>query len=557
MQRKSFWRRGGLCLVLLLTVWLGLLVPVPRAEAVTLANDWQYQLRPDTGWVDFTYPQLPELPAGTRMLWLRTTLQPDDYQSDTLMFMTFMQSVRIWVNDSLVYHYGSFEVQHARAGSRWHLVHLPKITAPAEMRVLVYADTTDALRGLNTLSLAPGEVQVQRLFLYDLPVCLALPAAGLIILLMLLCCQFDKTAWRRLYLAVAGFMLVFALWAVCATHTKMLFIDRPVFWWYAISVLAYLLPLSANCVLYELLKKEPHTYPGLVILADLLLFVGALVGELSGRWSLNAGMFVFYPLLGVTEALMAWWLLMACRRGNQLCRAILPATVGFTLLGLFDGLTGHFHLFAWRLYLTPLGIFLFMYFIMQVLRAQLGRERNLVARMSQLQHKVAQATERSERDPLTGCYNRAAADRLYSQAVRQAVTEQMPLSLIMLDIDHFKQFNDTYGHEMGDKVLQLFSATLRQVLSQNKSMIRWGGEEFIIICPNMTPMEALVLANELRRRVAAERLQGLQITCSLGVSGWQGKEKDTLSTLCERADRALYQAKEAGRNCVRLAEVTE
>ena len=141
--------------------------------------------------------------------------------------------------------------------------------------------------------------------------------------------------------------------------------------------------------------------------------------------------------------------------------------------------------------------------------------------------------------------------------MRQAVTEQMPLSLIMLDIDHFKQFNDTYGHEMGDKVLQLFSATLRQVLSQNKSMIRWGGEEFIIICPNMTPMEALVLANELRRRVAAERLQGLQITCSLGVSGWQGKEKDTLSTLCERADRALYQAKEAGRNCVRLAEVTD
>ena len=70
MQRKSFWRRGGLCLVLLLTVWLGLLVPVPRAEAVTLANDWQYQLRPDTGWVDFTYPQLPELPAGTRMLCL-------------------------------------------------------------------------------------------------------------------------------------------------------------------------------------------------------------------------------------------------------------------------------------------------------------------------------------------------------------------------------------------------------------------------------------------------------------------------------------------------------
>ncbi len=554
MQSRSVWQRTSrlaVCLLALCVLWL---MPLGRAEAVALSNDWQYQLQPNTEWNGFDYPQLPQLPDGVRMVWLRTTLLPGDEETDTLMFMTFMQSVRIWAGDNLVYNYGSFEVQHQRSGVRWHLVRLPRVTEPTELRLLVYADTAEALYSLNTLSLASGELQVQRLFLYDIPICLALPAAILIVFLMLLCCKFNNVYWRRLYLAVALFMLVFALWTVTAAHAKTLLFDQPVFWWYAISLIAYLLPLSANVVLYELLKHEPHAYPGVVLALNGLLLAAAVGGELTGQWTLNDGMWAYYPLLGVTEAALAWWLIMACRRGNELCLAILPATIGFTLLGLFDGIMGHFHWFAWRLYVTPLGIFPFMYFVMQVLRAQLGRERSLVARTAQLQYKVAQATERSERDTLTGCYNRSAADRLYAEAVRQAVTRQVPLALIMLDIDHFKRFNDTYGHETGDQVLVQFSQTLRHTLSKEKPLIRWGGEEFIILCPDMTPMEALVLANELRRQVAAARLDDLQITCSLGVSGWLGKEKDTLNALCQRADRALYRAKESGRNRALLDE---
>lgn len=537
--------------MLVILTSLLLLLPVSRqAEAAQLAQDWQCKFHAMDAWQPFDYPQLPqELTGGSREIWLRVTLQPGAEDQDTLLFMTFMQSVRLWVNDRLIYHYGSFEQARIHAGQRWHIVQLPPLHESAELRIQVAADTEQTMRGLNTLTLGTGMEQAQKPFLFDLPIVFALPGAVLIILLMLLCYRYNPYHWQRLYLALIVFMLTFSWWLIAASNSKNAVFDDALFWWYALSITAYLLPLAANLVLYEILRHERGAHPGWIIAMNFTLLCAAVGGDLMGRWSMNTMMRVYYPLLVVTEACMAWWLIKAYRRGNILSRAILPALIGFTICGTIDGITGHFHILPWRLYFTPLGIFPLMYFIVHLLRIQLARERSLAARTARLEYKVAQATERSERDNLTGCYNRAAGKRLFELAKQQTDRMEMPMSLIMLDIDHFKHFNDTYGHATGDKILQLFTQALREELDKERPLIRWGGEEFIVICPGMSQMETAVLANELRRHVVRLNLHGCGVTCSLGVSIWHDK-KDTFETLVKRADRALYQAKSQGRNRV-------
>lgn len=552
MEFWPFRRKGGAALVCLLACLMFFLPGMsPRAEAEVIDPVWQYQLTPEEPWQDFLYPKLPDLPPDTHMIWLRTTVRPSADANNTMLFMTSMQSVRIWIGDRVIYHYGSFGLQDTGSGMRWHIVKLPPISSPTELRIQIYGDTTEAMLGLNTLMMGTGVEQMQKLFLFDAPIIVALPAALLIILIMVIYYRYHPYHWKRLYVAVIGFMVVFACWLVAASNMKNIFYDDAMLWWHTLSTLAYLLPVSANVVLYEMLKKEPRSYPGVVLSINILLMVVTVGGYLGGMWTLNWGMTFFYPILGITEACMAWWLLQAVRRGNILCRAILPATIGFTILGLIDGITGHFHVFSWRCFVTPLGIFPFLYFVMELLKVQLVRERSLESQAARLQYKVALATERAERDALTGCHNRASVGQLFEDSLRTAERRGGVLSAIMLDIDHFKKVNDTYGHDTGDRVLMDFAAAVRRIIDKEKAVIRWGGEEFIVLCPGLGQYETMVLANLIRRFVARAPLGGRKITCSLGVSTWHGKEKDTMEALFKRADRALYVAKESGRNRVK------
>jgi diguanylate cyclase (GGDEF)-like protein len=134
----------------------------------------------------------------------------------------------------------------------------------------------------------------------------------------------------------------------------------------------------------------------------------------------------------------------------------------------------------------------------------------------------------------------------------------------MLDLDRFKHVNDTYGHNRGDAVLAQLAQVLQSVIRGSDHPARWGGEEFVIVLPNSTALEAAVLAERIRKAVEKEDFQVGALTVSLGVA--QLEEIDSPLSLARRADEALYRAKEAGRNRVecddahamaRIAEVNE
>jgi diguanylate cyclase (GGDEF)-like protein len=156
-------------------------------------------------------------------------------------------------------------------------------------------------------------------------------------------------------------------------------------------------------------------------------------------------------------------------------------------------------------------------------------------------------------DPLTDLANRRAGLTALTQAWSFSVRHQSPLSVVCVDVDHFKKINDTYGHAAGDIVLQALAQTLRKAARTEDLVCRWGGEEFLLICPNVALREGAQMAERLRRSIAALTVtvedKQLQLTASLGLASWHAK-LETQEKLLAEADKALYAAKAGGRNCV-------
>jgi diguanylate cyclase (GGDEF)-like protein len=162
-------------------------------------------------------------------------------------------------------------------------------------------------------------------------------------------------------------------------------------------------------------------------------------------------------------------------------------------------------------------------------------------------------------DPLTGLSNRRHLEALAAREIKLSGRSGHPLSLLMLDIDHFKRVNDTYGHETGDKVLVGIADTCRKSLRTTDICARFGGEEFVFLCPDTDSDHALNLAERVRKAVSRVTFTHNDIkfgvTVSLGVSE-VSQPGDTLESAIQRADQALYDAKNQGRNRVVLWENT-
>ena len=175
--------------------------------------------------------------------------------------------------------------------------------------------------------------------------------------------------------------------------------------------------------------------------------------------------------------------------------------------------------------------------------------------ISNLQQSLEAIRAESLTDPLTGLGNRKYFDRSIDMAVQNAQASGEPLSLLMFDIDHFKSFNDSYGHLTGDQVLRLVGLSLKQTIKGQDITARYGGEEFAVVLPNTALRQALTVADHIRRAVMSKELKKKstgeilgRVTISVGVS--MLKPGDDPDALIERADACLYAAKRNGRNRV-------
>lgn len=186
-------------------------------------------------------------------------------------------------------------------------------------------------------------------------------------------------------------------------------------------------------------------------------------------------------------------------------------------------------------------------------------ERHLIRALEEKQRNLENdrkvLRELADTDPLTGVYNRTGAEaQLKKWFGARGATE--PVGIMVLDLDHFKVVNDTYGHDMGDRVLRAFATLLAANLRIEDIFARWGGEEFVVACKTNSNESLYQLANKLRE-IASQQTFGaeleLKVTVSIGVAiAFTG---ETFDDVFERADKALYRAKQAGRNRVEVGEI--
>jgi diguanylate cyclase (GGDEF)-like protein len=152
-------------------------------------------------------------------------------------------------------------------------------------------------------------------------------------------------------------------------------------------------------------------------------------------------------------------------------------------------------------------------------------------------------------DPLTGIINRMKFDEMLMKEISRSKRHKIPLSLVMFDIDHFKIINDTFGHHIGDAVLQQLATHISTHVRKHDYFARWGGEEFMILLTHNTRETAAQFTETLRSAIEELRIRGHQrITCSFGVT--QLNDDDDVFSIAKRADEAMYKAKAAGRNRV-------
>ena len=163
----------------------------------------------------------------------------------------------------------------------------------------------------------------------------------------------------------------------------------------------------------------------------------------------------------------------------------------------------------------------------------------------------------SMEDTLTGIHNRRRFDSHFAMEWSRSKRERTPISILMIDVDHFKNFNDTHGHQQGDVVLKTVAVTITSSLKRPADLAaRWGGEEFAVVLPN-TPLDGAVhVAEQIRAAVEGVRIQGaggqvLSVTISVGVASATPDSAHTGEELIRQADAAMYEAKNAGRNRVR------
>jgi diguanylate cyclase (GGDEF)-like protein len=156
-------------------------------------------------------------------------------------------------------------------------------------------------------------------------------------------------------------------------------------------------------------------------------------------------------------------------------------------------------------------------------------------------------------DSLTETFNRRKFDEVAFWEQQQVRQGKLPFSVIIFDIDRFKQVNDRFGHSVGDQVLKLLCDVVRRLVRQGDFLIRWGGEEFLIVLPATQLDEAGPLAERIRLEVQREDFPSVGcLTVSLGVA--QLRVEETIDNLIKRVDDALYQAKQQGRDRMILAE---
>ncbi|GHE19491.1 GGDEF domain-containing protein [Halomonas urumqiensis] len=548
-----------------------------ETSSLDLASGWEYRwgdspfnesgipawtLDTDpANWQAIGFPSNPPRRDGRRHAWFRITLPEGEWRDPVLYIYSIDLIAQVYLGPRLIYQYGDFDERGEGrfAGWPWHLIQLPEDFAGQTLYFRVYSNYIDI--GLW------GEVKLMdRLALLEhvLDSSAKALATGLFsILLAVLAGIFALVGTqRRSFAAIALFSLAAGTMLIAETQASQLLANRPLLWDTLAASGYFTLPIAMGLLLEHWL-----THHGRLLRSLWQLHLAYLVGAIGATWlgwiDLAITFPIFDALLLVTLPVM---LVVAVRFVALLSieqRLIIVSYAVFATLLLIDMAVAH-GVLPWQRVPVSFGalgfslaivtISLWHYHQTQRELHQLNQslERQVTERTSDLRQLVEKLEFFSYEDTLTGLKNRRHFDEMLQHEAAVARRQGTPLALAMIDIDHFKRFNDRFGHEAGDSVLAGIGELLRRHFRDSDVVCRMGGEEFVAILPGATPEQAeqrtAALIDEvrgLRFRHRGELLDSITLSC--GIAAYPEHAEDPLA-LIGLADKALYHAKHQGRD---------
>lgn len=373
---------------------------------------------------------------------------------------------------------------------------------------------------------------------------------GVLIGVCLVALLFWASLRDRVYLLYAACMATQLLYLLCSYGEAYSLPGLRLLAQFGVQGVWFVATLSTIVAVYFLLdfadlrKRVP-------IPAKALILVGAwlpmlMLALLLSPWPANKDWFpnLGNGLLSLANVLAIACLTLAWRRGGRHAGLTLLAWVPLVVMSTARALQlgSGSPLPGWLEYGLPLTVAYAAVVLM------LG----LADRMLAFRRERDRAQHDAERDPLTGAYNRVAIEQRLQRAIAQAWREHQPVSVLFLDLDHFKRINDTHGHTIGDECLRQLAQLVGEETREHDAFGRLGGEEFLLVLPGENLRRARDTAERIRRVVERRRLrvagQDIPLTVSIGVT--ECVRGDTAVSVIQRADEAMYAAKHGGRNRV-------
>ncbi|NEX16552.1 MAG: GGDEF domain-containing protein [Halochromatium sp.] len=554
-----------------------LLGPIPELAAMDLTEGWEYRWgdSPFTAdgiptwtldqeaedWSAIGFPSNPPSRDGQTNVWFRTILPEGDWRDPVLYLFSVDLIVEIYLDGRKIYQYGDFDEagQGRFEGWPWHMVSLPQDSGGELIYFRIYSDYMDI--GLW------GEVQVlERIDLLRNLVTGSigrLVSSSLTLLIGLLSLLFALVQREQ---AVFGALALFALASgstvLSGAQATLLLFDAPLFWDYLGAAGYFLLPVAMALLLQQWLRPAYGWLLGLIWRLNLAYLVGAISLSLLGFVSLAETYPVFDRLFLLSLLVLLLPALHSLSRGHRDQQLILGAYALMSLLLLLDMAVAH-NLVSWGRVPLGWGSLGFALSVVAISMTHYTRMQHELLLLNtslerQVQARTAELEQLASQDALTGLKNRRFLDEVLPRELALAQRQQSPLSLLVCDIDHFKRFNDCYGHAAGDAVLQRVAAHLQAVFRQTDLVCRYGGEEFVIVMPGAEMSDACRCAEAFRTAVTADRIQYEHqilepVTLSVGIASWPEPVGES-AQLLECADRALYRAKTNGRDRVECAD---
>lgn len=534
------------------------------ASAPAPLTDWEYRwgdasLEDDAPWSPIDFPSNPPERNGQKSVWFKTVLPEGEWRDPVLHITSINLVGQIYLDGTLIYQHGDMEAPRF-IGWPWHLVPLPENSAGKTLALRIHSDYTsiglwgdveitdriDALKGMLHASVQDLAVSAFSLLLATLAAIFAMIGPE-----------------RRGFFAIALFAFSSGLMLLAETPVRQLLADAPLTWDILRAASYFTLPIAIGLLLSHWLDGVPKRWMRRLWQLHLAYLVASIGLVALGVVNLALTFPIFDVLLLLTLPLMLLLALLRVRRLNLEQRLFVTSFLLFAPLLLLDMLVAHeliprrdvplsYGALGFSLAIVGISLWHYRHTQRQLAAANQTLEAQVTARTAELDTLVEQLKGLSLQDALTGLNNRRHFDTLLNQEMALAQRKGSLLSLLMIDIDHFKKVNDNFGHDAGDAVLIEVAALLKKHFRGTDVVCRLGGEEFVALLPGTGTAEAQTRAEKLLKAQRNQALSHLhqplgRITLSCGIATYPAHTMDP-KRLLRLADTALYKAKNNGRD---------